>query len=31
LIDPSDGLNLMNNLKSFFKSFSFYQMIFNHY
>jgi hypothetical protein len=24
LIDPSDGLNLMNNLQSFFKSFSFY-------
>ena len=37
LIDPSDGLNLMSNLDSFFKSFSFYlfksfsfyQMIFN--
>ena len=24
LIDPSDGLNLMSNLESFFKSFSFY-------
>ena len=39
LINPSDGLNLMSNLdslfKSFsfylFKSFSFYQMIFNHH
>ena len=37
LIDPSDGLNLMSNLNSFFKSFSFYlfksfsfyQIIFN--
>ena len=39
LIDPSDGLNLMSNLYSFFKSFSFYlfkpfyfyQMISNHH
>jgi hypothetical protein len=39
LIDPSDGFNLMSNLESFFKSFSFYlfksfcfyQIIFNHY
>jgi hypothetical protein len=32
LIDPSDGLNLMSNFNSFFKSFSFYQMISNcHY
>ena len=29
LIDPSDELNLMSNLDSFFKSFPFYQMIFN--
>ena len=39
LIDPSDGLNLMSNIDSFFKSFyfylfksfSFYQMISNHH
>ena len=31
LIDPCDGLILMSNLKSFFKSFSFYQMISNCY
>ena len=38
MIDPSDGLNLVSNLDSFFKSFyfflfksfSFYQMILNH-
>ena len=29
LIDPSDELDLMKNLDSFFKSFCFYQMIFN--
>ena len=29
LIDPSEWLNLMSNLESFFKSFCFYLMIFN--
>ena len=30
LIDPRDRLNLMSNHETFFKSFSFYQMISNH-